>query len=1189
MAAPLSPAFSPVMAAVNAHEVSRCVDCGVPLPEYWPKGLCAQCALDGALDASEGASAEPEANQHGRFGEYELLEEIARGGMGVIYRARQIRLNRIVALKMILAGQFASKQEVLRFRSEAEAAANLQHPNIVRIHETGERDGHHYFSMDYVAGRTLADIVRDGPLPAQRAAKYVRRIAEAIHYAHSQGVLHRDLKPSNVVIDVNDEPRIADFGLAKRMRDDFGVTVTGQVLGSPNFMPPEQTSTKSGKVGPASDVYGVGAILYCLLTGRPPFHAETIEDLLLLLRDAEPVSPRLLNPSVPRDLETICLKCLEKDPARRYPTAQALADELGRFIRDEPIHARPQNATAKLWRWCRRRPAVTALSASVLLLLILVAISSSLAAWRVNRARASEQKANRDLRETVSSLEFQRAENFFRNGDAGTAVAHLAAMLRRDPSNHVASTRLVSALVHRDWALRTAVTMQHTNRIRTLCLSPDGRHVLSAGRDQTARIWDASNGKALATLQHTGEVFCAHYNASGTRIVTASADGSAQIWDSITGEPRTPPLQHTGKVYWAEFSADERSVVTASADRTACIWDAATGALKHRLRKHTSHVIRAHFNADNQTVVTAGSHGSLRIWNAETGEMLWRVEDRNSPLLAMDLSRDGRRLIAVCYDESVRLWDLETRTEIELRGNKAVVHATFSPDSRLLVTTSHDTTARFWDVNTGLPVDSPLPHDGTVELARFSPDGQKIVTLSKDHSARIRDVRTRQPLCQPIFDPENFTHADFSPDGLRLVAAGWDGRIHVWDLRPRRFTGLEARFESGITTIDFSVDGECLLATSFDGAVHIFDARRLTTLSSLKDETGLYLAKLSPDGKRVFTACAGKMRLWDWRKGVVVAGPMEHATKIWSVNFNPKGDQIVTGDSDGVARVWNMTTWAPITPPLMHSGAVAMARFGPDGRLVATASEDHTARVWNAATGEPVTPPLVHKDHVKSVDFSPDGKKILTASTDDTARLWDLQTGEPIIPPLQHTRLVERAAFSPDGNRIITGSLDYTARIWDARTGGALTPPLKHDYSLIGVSFTRDGESALTACWNGTLRAWNTRNGQPISESFDPGEWSWRVFALDPVGRRMAVGGKDSIVRLWHVPESPTPVPEWFLTFAETVAGIRLGDRGQLEFIPEIQYEAAIHGAKSTGKNDFYGRLAQWFLADPAERDPAPF
>jgi serine/threonine-protein kinase len=291
-----------------------------------------------------------------RFGDYELIEEIARGGMGVVYKARQVRLNRTVALKLILSGQFASKQEVLRFRGEAEAAANLHHPNIVAIYETGEEKGQQYFSMEYVAGRNLAELVHERPLSSQRAARYIEQIARAIHYAHEQGTLHRDLKPSNVLIDANDQPRITDFGLAKRLRGDFGLTITGQVLGSPGFMPPEQTSGKTRQVGPATDVYGLGAILYHLVTGRPPFQAATIEQVLQQLREQEPVPPRLLNASVRRALETICLKCLEKEPAKRYPSAQELAEELSRFLRDEPIVARPASRLEKVCRWGRRKP-----------------------------------------------------------------------------------------------------------------------------------------------------------------------------------------------------------------------------------------------------------------------------------------------------------------------------------------------------------------------------------------------------------------------------------------------------------------------------------------------------------------------------------------------------------------------------------------------------------------------------------------------------------------------------------------------------------------------------------------------------------------------------------------------------------------------------------------------------------------
>jgi serine/threonine protein kinase len=274
------------------------------------------------------------------LGDYELLEEIARGGMGIVFKARQGKLDRLVAVKMILAGDFASREQALRFRAEVEAAARLQHPNIVRIHETGEQDGQPYFSMDYVEGTNLAALVREKPLPAKCAAGYVKTIAEAIHYAHEQGILHRDLKPSNVLIDSSDQPRVTDFGLAKRMQKESFLTVTGDVMGSPNFMPPEQAGAKGVKAGRYSDVYSLGGILFYLVTGRPPFVAETVAETVHHVLHNEPVSPQLLDPGVPEDIATICLKCLEKEPAKRYQTAQQLADELGRYLRDEPILAR---------------------------------------------------------------------------------------------------------------------------------------------------------------------------------------------------------------------------------------------------------------------------------------------------------------------------------------------------------------------------------------------------------------------------------------------------------------------------------------------------------------------------------------------------------------------------------------------------------------------------------------------------------------------------------------------------------------------------------------------------------------------------------------------------------------------------------------------------------------------------------
>ncbi len=315
------------------------------------------------------------------FGDYELLEEIARGGMGVVFKARQKSLNRPVALKMILSGQIASQSEVLRFNAEASAAANLEHPGIVPIFEIGQQDGKHFFSMAYIEGKSLADKIALRPLSAQQAARYAQQIAEAVHYAHSKGIIHRDLKPRNVLIDRDDQPKITDFGLAKRLEGDSDLTATGQVLGTPSYMPPEQAMGTLDRVGPRSDIYSIGATLYSLLTGRPPFQAASTMETLRQVIDTEPVAPRLLNPTIPRDLETICLKCLRKDPLDRYTSASALADELRRFLNGEPIKARPIGIVERAWRWCKRKPLVAGMAATLLVMLVSLGL-----AWQFSQA-----------------------------------------------------------------------------------------------------------------------------------------------------------------------------------------------------------------------------------------------------------------------------------------------------------------------------------------------------------------------------------------------------------------------------------------------------------------------------------------------------------------------------------------------------------------------------------------------------------------------------------------------------------------------------------------------------------------------------------------------------------------------------------------------------------------------------------
>ncbi len=485
-----------------------CPVCGASRPSDAPEGFCPRCSLGGALDLAPedalvvaalpealGRSPTPASAVSGLcLGDYEILAEIAKGGMGVVYKARQRSLDRLVAVKMLLFGPNAQPEYIKRFRAEASAAASLQHPNIVGIHEVGVHEGQHYFVMDYVEGQSLAEVVGKTPLPAKRAARYVRSVAEAIHYAHERGILHRDLKPSNVLIDAHDQPRVTDFGLAKRFEGDAGLTLSGQAIGSPGYLPPEQAEARRGKVSRRSDVYGLGGILYHLVTGRPPFQAESLTEVLRQVLNSEPVAPRLLNPTVPRDLETICLKCLEKEPARRYGTAQAVADELGWFLEDNPILARPLNTVEKAWRWCRREPVRALLIAGLLVVFALGAIGV-LAQWR--RAEANRYQTERAL---VRSEQEQYA-------------AHVALAQTLIEKSQFARTRQLleveSLSRYRGWEWGWLErkchldlgTLVHQAAAVTVAFNPKGDLLATGSSDGCVRLWDWQNGQAGTDLR----------------------------------------------------------------------------------------------------------------------------------------------------------------------------------------------------------------------------------------------------------------------------------------------------------------------------------------------------------------------------------------------------------------------------------------------------------------------------------------------------------------------------------------------------------------------------------------------------------------------------------------------------------------------------------------------------------------
>jgi eukaryotic-like serine/threonine-protein kinase len=1216
------------------------------------------------LAASDGSTivvAELSEKPGDKIGRYKLLEQIGEGGCGAVYMAEQEEpVRRRVALKIIKLGM-DTRQVIARFEAERQALALMDHPNIAKVFDGGAtQTGRPYFVMELVRGVRITEFCDEARLSTEARLWLFVQVCEAIQHAHQKGIIHRDLKPSNILVTVNDGaavPKVIDFGIAKatgqRLTDKTLFTQFHAFIGTPAYTSPEQAEMSSVDIDTRSDIYSLGVLLYELLTGKTPFDGEELlrsglDEMRRIIRDEQPPRPsaRLTSllagdmrrlpsrseilpqagtksensrpspfrPALPTkelisavqgDLDCIVMKCLEKDRARRYATANGLAADIQRHLNHEPIQARPVSAAEKYWKWCRRRPAIAALSASVLILLIVVAVGSTVSAWRVASARRAEHEerakaevANRDLRgantrlaDTVSLLELQRAEEFLSANDSAAGVAQLAATLRRDASNHIAASRLVYALIHRNWALPAAAPMRHEGHVMTASFSPDGRRVLSASWDKTAQIWDPATGQSLATIRHEDKVFSARYNRAGDRFVTASEDGTARIWNATNGNPVSPPLRHAGKVTWAEFSPDGQSVLTASADKTARIWDVASGALKHELRGHSTEVLLAHFSPDGERVVTSTHSGTIRVWRSDSGERLFYFEPFKGRIHALAFSPDGSKLASAGGDHTARIWNATNGQAmgVPLLHRDQVRHVVFSPNGQIVLTTSDDNSARLWDATTGVPVGQPLLHGGRVVFGAFKPDGIEVVTASMDNSARLWDVGWGIPRSQPLQEYQAILHADFSADGHRLVTASQSGIVQVWNTQTRRIYGVQIYTGKPVLTVAFDPRGESVLSGS-DQTAQLWNARTGQALGEPMRHQGVVRrADYSPDGWRVVTASEdGTACVWDSTTGQRISDPLQHAKTVRFAQFSREGERVVTASEDGTARIWDAGTGQPVTPPLEHGAAVNVAGFSPDGRWVVTASDNRSARLWNALTGQPATERLQHIGHVEWAEFSPDGQRIVSASSDNTARIWDARTGKPIGPPLQHARAVHKAVFSPDGRRVATASLDRTARIWDASTGEALTAPLRHDKAVLQVYFSPDGQQILTSCLAGASRLWDADTGCPLGEWMSAGGHGFSV-CFDSTGRRMVSGQANGIVGLWDKPPVPTPVPPWFLAFAEALVSTRLSDRGNVEFVSRQQLEIVARRLAGMNEGDYYDRVAKTFFVEPAYRPITPF
>jgi WD40 repeat protein/predicted Ser/Thr protein kinase len=1022
---------------------------------------------------------------------YEILEVIGWGGMGVVYKARQLSANRPVALKVIRPDRLEGlsledrRKAVERFITEAQAAAKLVHENIVHVHEVGEVRGRPFYSMRYVEGTSLHELIQQCPLEGRRAAAYVEKVARAVHEAHRHGILHRDLKPHNILVETaGDRPLVADFGLAKLLQGGQGITASGDVMGTPSYMSPEQ-SRGSTELTVATDVYGLGATLYALLTGRPPFQADDPVQTLRKVLEEEPIAPRSLYKGVDRDLETICLKCLEKEPSKRYGSSEALAGELKNWRKGEPISARPVGAWERMLKWSKRRPAAAGLVIVSTLAPILIVTGLVVGILAIADALGKVKNAKGEVDSSLSSEKYTSYLNRIALADRewwACNVEHADELLDACPPE----------FHHWEWHyLKQRCHQEYLTISQGLCslpccaFTPDSKSIISSTntdytptlgfqspvvklRDLTThqeikfnvktsqrsvsmeafnpqnRNWVPLVSVPLVAVNPNGK--CIALGGPHIQMVGRYTEGGLKVLDLKSGQEVIRLENNSEGVNSIAFSPDGNLLAATcrklgklgKSDGCLRVWDLISGKQILAFTSPTKEFYGVAFSPDGKKIGAACEDGTVKLWNANTGGEMLSLKGHNLQVWNVAFSPDSNRLASASEDKTIKVWDLESEKEILLiQGHvQGVFTVAYSHDGKRMISGSSDRTAKVWDAISGKELLTIRGHNGPIRLAMFSHDGQWIATAartSNKNSSPFVDLGLSEVKLWKA-DEEASTFEIDPGDWIRSINPDKNLMASARGKVLRMTTGQEALALNGNQIpLTFNQSGTRIASSDFSTKfLNIWDTTDGMKFGSFRQGSPSSVS-LNADGTKIASYDAYEVRVFDAPSGQQLTllyapsqtlAPWRQFSQFVGTMFSRYGDRLVTFSSSN-ATVWNASTGKALltlNDPFPHF--ITCAAISSDGNLLALGGEDKTLKIWNVNTRREMLHLKGHSCTIHSLTFSPDNQRLASGAGDEgvpgEVKVWELRNGEEVINLLGHSLPVRLVAFNSVGTRLFS-------------------------------------------------------------------------------------------------------------------------------------------------------------------------